>query len=163
MPEYTRGNYFISTDPELMDLDSIFAFISRSYWGMGRPKEIMERAIQNSLCFGVFEMNLPGGVGVRESDRIRRQVGLARVVSDHAVFAYLCDVYILEDCRRQGLGKWLMEVVRNYPNLQGLRRWALITIDAHDLYRRFGFTGLRSPDKWMEIYDPAPENWGTEI
>ena len=159
MPDYTRGNYLISTDPKRLDLNGIYAFISRSYWGIGRSKEVVKRALRNSLCFGVYEMDPVKVISLQDGDRIGRQIGLARVVSDYAVFAYLCDVYILEECRGQGLGKWLLEVVRNYPDLQGLRRWALKTRDTHGLYRKFGFKDLQSPENWMEIYDPAPVNW----
>ena len=151
MPEYTRGDYLISTDPGLLDLDSIYAFVSRSYWGLGRPKEIMKRALENSLCFGIYDLSATGTMGGREH---ARQIGLVRVVTDHAVFAYLCDVYILEEYRRQGLGKWLLETVMAYPDLQGLRRLALCTRDAHDFYRKYGFQGLESPGKWMELFTP---------
>ena len=122
MPEYTRGNYLISTNPRLLDTDSIFAFIARSYWGVGRTKAAMERALKYSLCFGVYELNLAVDASIQEAQRIKRQVGLTRVVTDRTIYAYLCDVYILEDCRQQGLGKWMLEVVLNYPELRGLRR-----------------------------------------
>lgn len=163
MPEYTRGNYLISTNPRLLVFDSIYTFISRSYWGVGRTKEAMERALEYSLCFGVYELNMAGDVSIQESKRIKRQVGLTRVVTDRAIYAYLCDVYILEDCRQQGLGKWMLEVVLNYPELQDLRRWVLITSDAHEFYRQHGFAGLESPGKWMEIYNPTPGNGASEV
>ena len=153
MSEYLRGNYLISTEPELLDLDAIFAFISRAYWGMGRPRAVMKRALENSLCFGVYDLNMPEKVGDKNS---RRQIGLARVVTDQAIFAYLCDVYILEEYRGQGLGTWLLETVANYPDLQGLRRWALNTRDAHRLYEKFGFLGLLAPQNWMELFTPYP-------
>ena len=146
MHEYTRGNYLISTDPNRLDLDAIFAFISRSYWGANRTREVMQRALQNSLNFGIYDEGEGG-----------RQIGLVRVVSDYAVFVYLCDVYILEEYRGQGLGKWLLEVVRAYPQLQGLRRWVLVTRDAHGFYRRYGFTELVTPERWMEAFDPNPK------
>ena len=158
MPEYTRGNFLISTNPRLLDFESIYTFIARSYWGAGRTKEIMERALRHSLCFGVYELNSTKDGRIRQSKPIKRQVGLTRVVTDQAIYAYLCDVYILEDCRGQGLGKWMLEVVLNCPELQGLRRWVLITSDAHGFYRQQGFSELESPGKWMEIFNPPKEN-----
>jgi GNAT superfamily N-acetyltransferase len=108
----------------------------------------MQLALEHSLCFGVYDERHGG-----------RQVGLARVVTDYAIFAYLCDVYILEGQRGKGLGRWLLEVVRGYPELHGLRRWALVTRDAHGLYRQFGFEALSAPERWMEAFDPAPQAW----
>ena len=102
--------------------------------------EVIQRSIQNSLCFGLFHGN--------------RQIGLIRVITDYATFAYVCDVYVLEDYQGKGLGKWLMSVATSYPELQGLRRWALLTRDAHGLYSQYGFTKLQLPDMWMEISNP---------
>ena len=138
--EFHRKNFTISTDPTRLDMDTIVDLLTRAYWAKGRPRERTERAIANSLVFGVYD-------GVK-------QIGLARVVSDYAVFAYLCDVIIHEDYRAQGLGKWLMETIHNHPDLQGLRRWTLATRDAHELYRQFGWEALANPEGWMEILQP---------
>jgi GNAT superfamily N-acetyltransferase len=140
--EVLKGQFIISTDPKRLDLDAICDFLARAYWAMGRPRERTERAFANSLVFGLYDGE--------------KQIGLARVVSDYAVFAYLCDVFIHEDYRAHGLGKWLIETVMNHPDLQGLRRWTLATSDAHGLYRQFGWDDLQNPDKWMEILRPFP-------
>jgi GNAT superfamily N-acetyltransferase len=138
--EIHRENFTISTDPARLDMDTIVDLLTRAYWAKGRPRERTERAIANSLVFGVYD-------GVK-------QIGLARVISDYAVFAYLCDVIIHEDYRAQGLGKWLMETIHDHPDLQGLRRWTLATRDAHELYRQFGWQTLANPASWMEILQP---------
>ncbi len=137
---FERDGYSISTDPARLDLDAIHAYLVRAYWCEGIPRQTMERAMANSLCFGLF--------------RGKNQVGLARVVTDSATFAYLCDVYVLEDHRGKGLGKWLMECVMAHPALQGLRRFSLATRDAHNLYRQFGFRELSKPESKMEILRP---------
>lgn len=145
MPQIIRiqkDNFTISTDPTKLDLDAIAEMLTRAYWASGRPRERTERAIKNSLVFGLYAGD--------------KQIGLARVVSDYAVFAYLCDVFIHEDYRSHGLGKWLIETVMTHPDLQGLRRWTLATSDAHGLYRQFGWNDLQNPDKWMEILRPFP-------
>lgn len=116
--------------------------LARAYWAKGRPLERTRRALENSLAFGLYDG--------------ARQIGLARVVSDYAIFAYLCDVFIHEDYRARGLGKWLIETVMAHPDLQGLRRWTLATKDAHDLYRQFGWDALANPEGWMEILRPFP-------
>lgn len=140
MPEeYRKGRYRISTDPALLDLDAIHAFLSTAYWSPGVPRETVERAIRNSLSFGLYDGD--------------RQAGFARVVTDRATFAYLADVFVLPDYRSKGLGTWLVETVLAHPDLQGLRRWLLATQDAHELYRRHGFTELRWPERLMEILD----------
>jgi GNAT superfamily N-acetyltransferase len=139
--EQTHGGYTISTDPTRMDLDAIHAYLSRSYWAEGVPREIVERSLLGSLAFGLFH----GGA----------QVGLARVVTDRATFAYLCDVYVLEEHQRRGLGRWLIETVMAHPDLQGLRRFSLVTRDAHALYSTFGFSALASPGGHMEIVRPG--------
>ncbi len=140
--ETHRDSFTISTDPARLDLDTICDFLTRAYWARGRPRERTERALKNSLVFGLYEGS--------------RQIGLARVVSDYAIFAYLCDVFIHEDYRGRGLGKWLMETVMGHPDLQGLRRWTLAISDAHSLYRRFGFKGLSNPADMMEMLKPFP-------
>ena len=138
--EWKRNEFLISTNPARLDVDSIYAFLSRAYWCKNIPREIVERALKNSLCFGLFD-----GVS---------QVGLARVVTDYATFAYLCDVYVLEGFRGRGLGKWLMQCVIAHPQLQGLRRFNLVTRDAHGLYAPFGFKPLAAPDRHMEKHSP---------
>ncbi|TGD74576.1 N-acetyltransferase [Mangrovimicrobium sediminis] len=133
--------YRITTRVEEMDLDAIHAFITRSYWASGIPRETLVRAIANSLNFGVL-----GGGG--------EQVGFARMVTDRATFAYLADVYILEAHRGRGLSKWLMSTILEHPDLQGLRRMLLGTRDAHGLYRQFGFTALGNPEVFMQRWQP---------
>jgi GNAT superfamily N-acetyltransferase len=132
--------YAISTDKTRFDIVAIHAFLSRSYWSPGIPLATVERAIANSLAFGVFH-------GIE-------QVGFARVVTDRATFAYLADVYILEAHRGQGLAKRLVESVLAHEDLQGLRRFLLATRDAHSLYAPFGFRPLAAPDRMMEIHRP---------
>ena len=138
--EFIRGEYMISTDRNRLDIASIHAFLAQSYWAENIPRAVVERAISNSLCFGLFH----------EMD----QVGFSRVITDKATFAYLADVYILEEHRGKGLSKWLMEVIIGLKDLQGLRRFALATKDAHGLYRQFGFEPLADPKVMMEILRP---------
>jgi GNAT superfamily N-acetyltransferase len=135
-----RGDYAITTDAARLDVTAIHAYLSHSYWSPGIPLRLVQRAIDHSLCFGLFHRG--------------EQVGFARVISDRASFAYLADVYVLEAHRGQGLSKWLIEVVRAHPDLQGLRRFLLATRDAHGLYRQFGFKELTSPSMLMEVLDP---------
>jgi GNAT superfamily N-acetyltransferase len=133
-----KGQYWITTDTQKLDLDAIHAYLSRSFWAEGISKDIVARSIANSLCFGLFDGST--------------QVGFARVVTDRATFAYLCDVYVLESHRGHGLGKWLIETVMAHPDLQGLRRFQLVTRDAHGLYSRHGFAAPANPDRHMEIF-----------
>jgi ribosomal protein S18 acetylase RimI-like enzyme len=139
--EHHRDGFTVSTDPERLDAGAIHAFLSTSYWAEGIPRELLEKALRSSLCFGLYEE--------------KRQIGLARVITDGATYAYLCDVYVLPETRGQGLGTWLMECVIAHPDLQGLRRLSLVTRDAHKLYRRFGFTALARPEGHMEIARPG--------
>jgi GNAT superfamily N-acetyltransferase len=137
----TSPEYEISTDPGRIDRDLVHRFLSReSYWARGIPRDVVDRCIDNSLCFGVY--------------RGSEQVGFARVVTDRAAIAYLGDVFIVAGHRRRGLGKRLVEVVMRHPDLQGLRRFMLGTEDAHSLYARFGFRPLAHPDRMMEIASP---------
>ena len=137
----TRVNtYDISTDPGRLQLDAIHAYLTRSYWSPGIPKELVARAIANSLCFGLYLGDV--------------QIGLARVVTDKSSFAYLADVYVLEEHRGQGLSKRLVAAVLAHPDLQGLRRFLLATRDAHALYAGHGFRPLAAPDRFMEIHRP---------
>lgn len=138
--EWRRESFLVSTRAERFDLAAIHRFLSGSYWAKGIKEETVRRSIEHSLCFGVF---------LEE-----RQIGFARVVTDRSTFAYLADVYIDESYRGRGLSKWLMECIVSHSDLQGLRRWLLSTRDAHELYRRYGFTELSSPGKVMERFDP---------
>jgi len=124
-----------------MDLDAIHAYLTRSYWSEGISKELVSKAMAGSLCFGLFDAG--------------RQVGFARVVTDRATYAYLCDVYVLEDYQGRGLGTWMMRELMTHPDLQGLRRWALATRDAHGLYEKVGFAAPANPAGLMEIARPG--------
>jgi GNAT superfamily N-acetyltransferase len=136
--EHHRDGYLISTDKSRLDLPAIHHFLSQeAYWSKNIPFDVVKRAVENSLCFGVYHGE--------------EQVGFARVISDLATFAYIGDVFILEGHRGRGLSKWLVESILAHPDLQGLRTWLLATRDAHELYRRFGFQGLTSPERYMVI------------
>jgi GNAT superfamily N-acetyltransferase len=139
--EYKRDQFIISDDPARLDFEAIFDFLSRAYWADKRPREVIEKSIRHSKNFGVYNGS--------------QQIGFARVVTDFATFAYLCDVFVHEDHRGKAIGKWMMECILAHPDLQGLRRWSLATYDAHGLYKQFGFTELRDPSKWMEKFDPS--------
>ena len=139
--EYRRDSFAISDDQSRLDIEAVCDFLSRAYWADTRPREVIEKSIRYSINFGVYDRN--------------RQVGFARVVTDRAIFAYLCDVFIHEDYRGQSLGKWMMECILAHPDLQGMKRWCLLTRDAHGLYDQFGFTELGDPSRWMEKFDPA--------
>jgi len=138
--EHHRDGFVISTEKDKLQLDEIHIYLSRSYWARGRTREVVALSLQHSLCFGLYKDG--------------RQIGLARVISDCATYAYLCDVYVLEDYQGRGLGKWLISAVMAHPDLQGLRRWTLTTRDAPDMYRKFGFAELKWPERWMEVYHP---------
>jgi GNAT superfamily N-acetyltransferase len=138
--EVRRGPFLVTTDRARFDVDVVHGFLRRSYWSPGVPRDTVERAIAGSLAFGLFEHD--------------RQIGFARTITDGATFAYLADVFVLEGHRGRGLGVFLMECVLAHPSLQGLRRFTLATRDAHDLYRRFGFTPLAAPDRFMERFAP---------
>lgn len=143
--ERRQDDFTVSTDPDRLDLEAIHAALSREYWSIGIPRETVARALRGSLCFGLY---------VVEGQREGRQIGLARVITDAATFAYLCDVYVLSEFRGRGLGKLLMRTVMDHPDLQGLRRFSLVTRDAHELYRPFGFAEITRPDRHMEIVRP---------
>ena len=139
--ERRRGEFVITTDHRRFDIDAIHAFLSsEAYWSLGIPVDVVHRAIEHSLCFGLLEGT--------------RQAGFARVVTDRSTFAWLCDVFVLEEFRGRGLGSWLIESVLEHPDMQGLRRIVLATRDAHALYERSGFAPLRTPERWMAIADP---------
>jgi GNAT superfamily N-acetyltransferase len=135
-------SYFVSDRKDLLQLDRVHAFLStKAYWCLGIPLEVVERAAANSLCFGAY----------RASDSV--QVGFARVVTDQATFAWICDVYVEESARGHGISKELMKAVMAHPSLHGLRRICLGTHDAHELYKQFGFYVTKTPENWMEIKD----------
>jgi len=144
--ESHRGEFVISTDPARLDLDVIHGFLTNCYWAKGIPREVVARSIEHSLCFGVYDSS---GAGVPE------QVGFARVVSDFTTVAYLGDVFVLKSHRGRGLSKWLMECIMQHPALQGLRRWILLTRDAHGLYTQFGFTPVKAPERYMELHNAS--------
>ena len=130
----------ISTEPQLLDVEMIHDFLStKAYWSLKIPKEIVIRSIEHSLCFGVYKDN--------------EQVGFARVISDYSTIAYLGDVFILESHRGKGLSKLLMKAIMDHAKLQGLRRWILLTGDAHGLYKKFGWKELTDSTIWLELHD----------
>jgi GNAT superfamily N-acetyltransferase len=137
IPGETRSGYTLSTDKGRLDVALIHEALSqRAYWAQGRPEEVVRRSIEHSLCFGIYD-----SAGL---------AAFARVVTDYATFAWLCDVFVMEAHRGRGLGKWLVEAVVSHPDLQGLRLFILATRDAHELYRRYGgFEALPNPERWM--------------
>jgi GNAT superfamily N-acetyltransferase len=145
-PRLNLSDYEISTDPSRLDLDVIHGFLSHSYWAKNIPRELVERSIRHSLCFGIF--------------RERKQIGFARVVSDFATFAYLADVFVMPEHRGKGVSKQLMETILEHRDLQGLRRFVLATVDAHGLYAQFGFEPLDHPERYMSIHRWNPYGGG---
>jgi GNAT superfamily N-acetyltransferase len=147
MPHFTAENsagYALSTDPARLDVATVHRWLSEeSYWARHLPRATLERAIAHSLNFGIYA---PHG----------QQAAFARVVTDRATFAWLCDVFVLPEYRGQGLSKWLVQQMLTHPNLQGLRRHLLATLDAHGLYRQHGYTPLTNPERWLEIRHPNP-------
>ncbi len=138
--EWKQGDFTITDRREDLDLDAIHGFLRVSYWAQGVPKAIVEKAVDNSLCFGVY--------------RGAQQIGFARTITDRATYAYLADVFVLPEYQGRGLGKWLVSCILAHSDLQGLRRWMLATLDAHELYRQYGFVALPHPERFMEINDP---------
>lgn len=142
---FIKKGFTISTDKALLDFDMIYRYLDQdSYWSQGISVETLKRATENSLCFGIYHNNT--------------QVGFARVITDKGTFAYLCDVFVLPDYRSLGLSKWLVQTIKNHPELQGLRRWSLATLDAHGLYSQFGFEPITYPERWMQIFTPYKPN-----
>jgi len=145
--EYQKENYRISNDKSIINIALVHNYLCyHSYWAEGIPIDVVQRSIQNSLCFAVFNNN--------------EQVGFARLISDFATYAYLADLFIVPEERGKGLSKWLMQVIMDHPQLQGLRRFVLVTKDAHGLYAQFGFTAYPNPERIMtigypDIYKPA--------
>jgi hypothetical protein len=147
MIEFSKDNFTLSTDRSRLDLQAIHQFLStQAYWALGRSFETVQLSIENSVCFGLYESS--------------RQVGFCRVITDTVTFAWLCDVFIISEYRKLGLGKWMMECVINSPELKKVRRFLLATRDAHGLYQEYaGFAPLRNPERWMERINPElPEN-----
>ena len=137
----SNGEYIVSSDREKLDLPLIHKYLStQAYWCLNIPFAILKRSVENSLCFGVYHGD--------------RQVGFARIISDYATIAYLGDVFIIPEHRGKGLSKRLMETIMAHPDLQGLRRWILLTGDAHGLYRQFGWKPVANPDLYMELANP---------
>jgi ribosomal protein S18 acetylase RimI-like enzyme len=139
--ECSHAGYVISDDPARLDVDAVHAYLARSYWAEGIPRDVVARALAHSLCLGIYA---EGGA----------QVGLVRIVTDFATFGYFCDVYVLESHRGRGLAKAAMRHALEHPQLQGLRRLQLVTQDAHGLYSRFGFNVVAQPERHMEKRDP---------
>ena len=134
--EVTKDDFFISTDPSKFDIALIHDYLcNESYWAKNIPIDIVKKSIAGALCFAVFQN--------------KQQIGFARVITDHATFGYLADVFIIEKFRGKGLGKWLMQTIIQHPNLQGFRRWMLATRDAQGLYAQFGFKPLDNPERVM--------------
>lgn len=138
--EWVRGQFVISTDRDRLDFDAVHHYISTSYWAAGMPRDVLERAVENSLIFGIYDG--------------QRQAGFARAITDRATYAYLSDVFVVEEYRGRGLSKWLMECILAHPDLQGLRRFALFTRDAQGLYERYGFGPPRGASTYMERRTP---------
>ncbi|WP_313269900.1 GNAT family N-acetyltransferase [Epilithonimonas vandammei] len=138
-----QQDFYISTDKSKMDIEIIHKYLSEeSYWAKGISKEIVEKSVANSFCFGVFYHD--------------RQIGFAKVITDFTTIAYLGDVFILDKFRGLGLSKLLMETIMHHPELQGLRRWILLTADAHELYRKFGWSNINDSSRWMEVHTKHP-------
>lgn len=137
--ETRRDDLLISTDPARLDLDAIADMLTRAYWAKGRTREVIARYVQHSLVFGVYAAE--------------KQIGFARVVSDYTTFAWFCDFFILEDYRGRGIGKWVLETVLAHPDLQGLRRILLMTNEAQELYKKYGFKLASNPQNIMEIFN----------
>lgn len=133
--------YTISTDSSRFDVDMIYTFLTNCYWALGVPRDVVVRSIENALCFGVFDGD--------------KQIGFARVITDRATYAYIGDVFVLKSHRGRGLSKLLMQAIMGHPELQGFRRWSLVTNDAHGLYLQFGFTPVANPQRYMELVDPV--------
>ena len=145
--EIQENDLLISTDKTRLDRALIHSFLSeRSYWAKGIPAETLNRSIENSLCFGIYQAD--------------RQIGFARVVTDLATFAWLADVFIIEEQRGFGFAKKLVAAIVAHPQLQGLRRFMLGTADAHGLYQQFGFEPIKQVERFMEIHQPNPYKCG---
>ena len=138
--ELKNEGFSINTDQEKLQLNVIHNFLKQSYWSKGVPFDVVERAVKNSFGFGIYINN--------------SQIGFARLITDFTVFAHIADLFIIEEFRGKGISKWLIHEILNHPKVQGLRKWTLATVDAHDLYKKFGFTEIQQPEINMEIYNP---------
>ena len=134
--EFRRDSFLVTADATRLDLDAACALLNATYWAKGRSRELIERSFRHSLCFSLFDGE--------------RQIGLIRVITDYAVFAYLCDVVIDPAYRGRGLGQWMLSCVLAYPDLRGLRRWCLLTSDAQTFYQKAGFGYIDDPKRYME-------------
>ena len=137
--EWQRSEYSISTDVNRLDLTVIHQFLANTYWAKDIPFTVLQNSIQNSLVFGLY--------------KDKQQIGFGRVITDYSTFAYIADVFVLESFRGEGLGKWLIETIISHPELRGLRRWLLVTKDAHELYQKVSFNEIKNPSRFMEIVD----------
>lgn len=140
-PESNANGYLLSFDKDLLQLKVIHGFLSTSYWSKAIPQEVVAQAIEHSLCLGIYHEG--------------SQVAFTRLITDYTTFAYLCDVFVLEEHRGQGLSKWMLQALQAHPALQRLRRWMLATADAHGLYSQFGFKPLAQPERFMAIHTPG--------
>ena len=139
--EIAHGTYLISDDPSRLNVDAVHAYLTTSYWATGIPRETVARSLENSFCLGIYAAD-------------GSQVGLVRVITDYATFAYLCDVYVVDSHQKHGLGKAAIKATMEHPRLQNLRRFNLVTRDAHGLYSRHSFGALAHPERYMEKLDP---------
>lgn len=139
--KWQQGEFTVTDSQEDLDLEVIHDFLCKeSYWARHIPRATVEKSVNHSLCFGLYHAT--------------EQIGFARAISDYATFAYLADVFVVPDYRGRGLGKWLIACILAHPELQGLRRWMLATLDAHGLYEQNGFVALRHPEWFLEIHHP---------
>ena len=138
--ECRKNEFTISTDPDRLDITVIHNYLTRAYWSPGIPHDLVKKAVENSLSFGVY----------KDED----QIGFGRVVTDYTTTGYIADVFILEEYRGHGLGVWLIKCIMSHPDLQGFRKWMLVTKDAHSLYEKYGFRNLSAPEMYMEITRP---------
>ena len=139
-PRWQREDCELTTDPERVDFDAVYGFLATSYWCAGIPRETVRRSIDHAIPFMLFVSGRPAG--------------FARVVTDRATIAYVGDVFVLDEFRGRKLSVWMMECIVAHPDLQRLRRWILLTRDAHGLYSKFGFRSLAAAERWMERWDP---------
>lgn len=137
--DYKKDDFYITTDFDKIDIDVVCSLLGQSYWASYRKKNVIVKSLKNSLCFSLFEED--------------KQIGLIRVITDYATFAYLCDIIIDEKYRHKGLGIWFLECVFKHPELQNLRKWSLTTKDAHEFYKKLGFNHLSNPGFSMELFN----------